>query len=132
MTHDDLRMTATVERGRTLTILVDGHPLAAYEGESIAAALVASGRRFTRWTARTEEPRGYYCGMGVCQDCLVTVDGLPNVRACMTPVRDGLRVETSAAWVTGRWANEVRRVRGGRRRAGRAGGGADGGPPRRS
>ena len=94
MTHDDLRMTAAVERGPTLTILVDGHQLAAYEGESIAAALVASGRRFTRWTARTEEPRGYYCGMGVCQDCLVTVDGLPNVRACMTPVRDGLRVET--------------------------------------
>ena len=94
MTHDDLRMTAAEERGRSLTILVDGDHLAAYEGESIAAALVASGRRFTRWTARTEEPRGYYCGMGVCQDCLMTVDGLPNVRACMTPVRDGLRVET--------------------------------------
>ncbi len=87
-------MTATAERGRALSILVDGQQLAAYVGESIAAALVASGRRFTRWTARTGEPRGYFCGMGVCQDCLVTVDGLPNVRACVTPVRDGLRVET--------------------------------------
>jgi len=94
MTHDDLRMTPAEERGPALSILADGHPLAAYEGESVAAALVASGRRFTRWTARTGEPRGYFCGMGVCQDCLVTVDGLPNVRACMTPVRDGLRVET--------------------------------------
>ena len=61
---------------------------------SVFTALLASGRRFTRWTARAGEPRGYFCGMGVCQDCLVTVDGLPNVRACMTPVRDRLRVET--------------------------------------
>lgn len=93
MAHDDLRMTAGVERGRTLSMLVDGRPLEAYEGESIAAALLASGLRTTRWTARAGEPRGYFCGMGVCQDCLVTVDGLPNVRACMTPARDGLRVQ---------------------------------------
>jgi len=94
MTHDDLRMTAAVERGQARIILVDGEELTAYEGESIAVALLASGRRFTRWTARAGEPRGYFCGMGVCQDCLITVDGLPNVRACMTPVRDRLRVET--------------------------------------
>jgi predicted molibdopterin-dependent oxidoreductase YjgC len=91
---DDLRMPAAVERGQALRILLDGRPVAAYEGESIAAALFAAGVRITRWTARTGEPRGYFCGMGVCQDCLLTVDGLPNVRACMTPVRDGLRVET--------------------------------------
>ena len=89
---DDLRMT--VERGRSLNMLVDGQSVAVYEGESIAAALFAAGVRITRWTARAGEPRGYFCGMGVCQDCLVTVDGSPNVRACMTPVRDGLRVET--------------------------------------
>ena len=89
---DDLRMT--VERGRTLNMLVDGRSVVAYEGESIAAALFAAGVRITRWTARAGEPRGYFCGMGVCQDCLVTVDGSPNVRACMTPVRDGLHVET--------------------------------------
>jgi predicted molibdopterin-dependent oxidoreductase YjgC len=87
-------MTAAVERGQARIILVDGEELTAYEGESIAVALLASGRRFTRWTARAGEPRGYFCGMGVCQDCLITVDGLPNVRACMTPVRDRLRVET--------------------------------------
>ena len=94
MTYGEMRMTPTAERGRVLSILVDGEALTAYEGESLAAALVASGRRFTRWTARSGEARGYFCGMGVCQDCLVTVDGLPNVRACMTPVRDHLRVET--------------------------------------
>ena len=90
----DLRMAGAVERGRNFSILVDGRPIMAYAGESVAAAMLASGVRFTRWTARTSEPRGYFCGMGVCQDCLVTVDGAPNVRACMTPVRDGLRVDT--------------------------------------
>ena len=94
MVDGDLRMTPAAERGRAVAIVVDGHEVAAHEGESLAAALLASGRRLTRWTSRTGEARGYFCGMGVCQDCLLTVDGLPNVRACMTPVRDGLRVET--------------------------------------
>jgi predicted molibdopterin-dependent oxidoreductase YjgC len=94
MPHDELRMSGAVERGRALRMVVDGRALEAYEGESIAAALLAAGQKVTRWTARTGEARGYFCGMGVCQDCLVTVDGLPNVRACMTPARDGLRVDT--------------------------------------
>jgi hypothetical protein len=92
MPHHDLRTLGPAERGRRLTIVVDGEELDAYEGESIAAALLAAGRRTTRWTERTGEPRGYFCGMGVCHDCLVEVDGQPGVRACMTPVRDGLRV----------------------------------------
>jgi predicted molibdopterin-dependent oxidoreductase YjgC len=93
MERGDLRM-AGIERGRAFGILVDGAEVRAYEGETIAAALLASGHRFTRWTARAGEPRGYFCGMGVCQDCLVTVDGLPNVRACVAPARDGMRVES--------------------------------------
>ena len=88
----DLRMTSGPARGQAVAIAVDGEDVVAYEGESIAAALLASGHRVTRWTPRLEEPRGYFCGMGVCQDCLVTVDDAPNVRACMTPVRDGMRV----------------------------------------
>jgi len=100
---DDLRMR--IERGRSLDVLVDGRSVVAYEGESIAAALFAAGVRITRWTARAGEPRGYFCGMGVCHDCLVTVDGSPNVRACMTTVREGLRVETQRGlgeWGTSR------------------------------
>lgn len=93
MAHGDLRMTGDVGRGRALHIVVDGEDLVAHEGESIAAALLASGRRTTRITARAGQPRGYFCGMGVCQDCLLTVDDQPNVRACMTMVRDGLRVQ---------------------------------------
>jgi predicted molibdopterin-dependent oxidoreductase YjgC len=91
-----------VARGRALTIVVDGAPMSAFDGESIAAALLAAGRRATRWTAGSGEPRGYLCGMGLCQDCLLTVDGVPNVRACMTPVRDGLRVESQRGF--GEWS----------------------------
>ncbi len=94
MTDHDLRIGGPVERGRSLTILVDGQELPAHEGESIAAALLAAHRRKARSSPRAGEPRGYFCGMGVCHDCLMTVDGVPNVRACMTPVRAGLRVET--------------------------------------
>ena len=94
MIQGDLRMAGGVARGRALRITVDGEAIPAYEGESLAAALLAAGLRFTRWTARVGEPRGYFCGMGVCHDCLLTVDGQPNVRACMTPVREGLVAET--------------------------------------
>ena len=92
MATGDLRIGG-IARGRAVRISVDGEDVAAHEGESIAAALIAAGIRALRWTTRTDEPRGYLCGMGVCHDCLVTVDGVPNVRACVTAVRDGLRVE---------------------------------------
>jgi predicted molibdopterin-dependent oxidoreductase YjgC len=72
----------------------DGQALHARDGQSVAAALLAAGRRAWRATRRTGEPRGLFCGMGVCYDCLVRVDGLPNVRACQVPVREGMRVET--------------------------------------
>jgi len=104
MAQDDLRMKGVVERGRNFNIVVDGRWVMAYAGESIGAVLMASGSKVTRWTARTGEPRGYFCGMGVCQDCLVTVDGVPNVRACMTPAREGLRVETQRG--LGDWGGE--------------------------
>jgi predicted molibdopterin-dependent oxidoreductase YjgC len=94
MIQGDLRMAAGVVRGPAVRIAVDGEAIPAHEGESLAAALLAAGRRFTRWTARAGEPRGYFCGMGVCHDCLVAVDGRPNVRACMTPVREGMSVDT--------------------------------------
>ena len=94
MTHDDLRMATPITRGRQLTILVDGREVPAYEGETVAAALLAAGYRTFRLTPHGETPRSYFCGMGICHDCLMTVDGLPNVRTCMAPVRDRLRVET--------------------------------------
>ena len=84
-----------VERGQAVTIIVDGVPLPAYEGETIAGALMASGRRAWRQT-RHGEPRGIFCGIGVCFDCLVTVNGTRNVRACLAPVAAGLVVQTGS------------------------------------
>jgi predicted molibdopterin-dependent oxidoreductase YjgC len=83
-----------VSRGPAFDILVDGEPVAAYEGETVATALLAAGRVALRLTPRKGQPRGLLCGMGVCFDCLVDVDGWPNVRSCVTPARPGMRVTT--------------------------------------
>lgn len=83
-----------VERGEPVTILVDGVPVPAHQGETVAAALLAVDHRILRTTLIRGEPRGIFCGMGVCYDCLVVIDGRPSRRACVTPVSDGMRVGT--------------------------------------
>jgi len=88
-----MRIEPETQRGRAVTITVDGVPLKAYLGETVAGALLADGRRAWRRT-ESGKPRGLFCGMGICFDCLVTVDGVANVRACLTPVSDGMVVET--------------------------------------
>ncbi len=75
-------------------VTVDGETVQAYLGETVATVLLAMGRLTFRHTERRHSPRGVFCGMGVCFDCLVTVDGEPNVRACVTPVQSGMVVET--------------------------------------
>jgi hypothetical protein len=88
------RIEGDVGRGAPFEFLADGEPVTAYPGETVAAALIAAGRRCTRTTARRDEPRGLYCGMGVCFECVMVVDGRPNIRACVTPAAPGVRVET--------------------------------------
>ena len=73
---------------------VNGQAVSAYAGETVATVLLAMGIHTFRHTDRLHAPRGVYCGMGVCFDCLVTVDGQPNVRACVTTVHDGMVVDT--------------------------------------
>jgi len=80
--------------GKPITIVLDGREIPALEGEPIAAALMAAGVHTFRHTARNGEPRGVFCAVGRCTDCVMTVDGQPNVRTCVTPAKDGLRVET--------------------------------------
>jgi predicted molibdopterin-dependent oxidoreductase YjgC len=80
-----------LERGAPVTLTLDGREVGAHEGESVAALLFAEGVVATRLT-QGGEPRGVFCGMGVCFDCLVVVDGVPNTRACVTWVREGMRV----------------------------------------
>jgi D-hydroxyproline dehydrogenase subunit alpha len=76
----------------TFDIEVDGRLVPAEPGQTLAAALIGAGITVFRHTA-TGAPRGIFCGMGVCFDCLVMVDGLADQRACITPVRPGMRVQ---------------------------------------
>ena len=75
-----------------IELSVDGEPLRAPAGQSIAAALLASGRKSLR-ASPSGDPRGLYCGIGVCQECRVQADGRV-VRACIEPVRAGMRITT--------------------------------------
>jgi sarcosine oxidase subunit alpha len=68
----------------------------AFEGESISGVMLAMGRRVFRHTTKSQQPRSIFCGIGVCYDCVVTVNGTPNVRACLTMVEDGMKIETRA------------------------------------
>ena len=88
----DARLPDAAARGRRVRITFDGDLVEAYEGETVAAALWAHGVRSVRRSTARAEPRGIYCNMGICYDCLVRVDGR-TVRSCMTVVRDGLEVE---------------------------------------
>ncbi len=96
MTPADLRIAEGVERGPRVTFICDGRAVEAHEGESLAAALWASGMR-TDAGERTQGPpfRVLFCAMGVCQQCVVQVDGV-RVEACRVPVRAGLDVRTQA------------------------------------
>ncbi len=86
-----------IERaGAAIEIFLDGQPVPALEGETVAAALTAAGHLALRQT-RLGSPRGLYCGIGLCFDCRVTIDGRPGQRSCMTIVRPGMRIETNAS-----------------------------------
>lgn len=87
-------MLPEVQKGRAVKISVDGNLIDAYEGETIAAALLSAGIRTFRLSRKHKEPRSLFCGMGICFECLVSVDGVHAVRACITPVADGIQVKT--------------------------------------
>jgi D-hydroxyproline dehydrogenase subunit gamma len=78
--------------GRTVRLTFDGAPIEAREGESLAAALIAAGHTALRTTTVSGAPRGPFCMMGVCFECLVEIDGVGNQQACMLTVREGMAV----------------------------------------
>ncbi|MGW6881612.1 (2Fe-2S)-binding protein [Streptomyces goshikiensis] len=78
----------------TYTMRFDGRELSAQAGQSIAAVLWGAGILAWRTTRETGAPRGAFCGIGSCYDCLVTVNGRPNQRACLVPARPGDTVTT--------------------------------------
>jgi predicted molibdopterin-dependent oxidoreductase YjgC len=78
----------------TVDIIVDGKKVAVPAGTPLSAALYLSGNRVMRKTPRNSEPRSVFCGMGVCYDCVVKVDGRANVRSCQTIVQQNMSVDT--------------------------------------
>jgi D-hydroxyproline dehydrogenase subunit gamma len=78
-------------RGRAISFLFEGRRVDAFEGESVACALFAAGFRTLRSSPREGTPRGMFCLMGSCQECVVRVDGR-RTTACQEPVREGMDV----------------------------------------
>ena len=78
-----------------LNIRIDQKEVRVPAGISVAAALLTHGLKTLRWSAEGD-PRGLFCGMGVCYECLVTIDGLPDQRACMTLVKEDMHIHTGA------------------------------------
>lgn len=89
-----LRIERDVDRDAIVTVMVDGRAVAAYAGETVATALRAAGFRGFRSSPRLAEPRGLFCGMGICQECVLRVNGR-RVPACQQLVGDGMVVETT-------------------------------------
>ncbi len=83
----------TFKRGKKIKFFFEGREVEAYEGESIAAALYAIGVDVLSWSSKVERPRGAFCMIGKCSSCFMIVDGIPNTRTCIEPVREGVRVE---------------------------------------
>ncbi len=80
--------------GRRITFSFDGTAMEGFEGEPIAMALKAAGVMTHRYTQKRHEPRGVFCAIGRCTDCVMVVDGVPNVRTCITPLAEGMDVRT--------------------------------------
>ncbi|MCR3722594.1 MULTISPECIES: (2Fe-2S)-binding protein [Prauserella salsuginis group] len=85
---------ATTEPER-FEVVFDGRPLPAIAGQSVGSVLTDAGIRSWRTTRTQLRPRGLFCGIGVCYECLITVDGEPNQRACLVPARPGMALSST-------------------------------------
>ncbi|MFW6123983.1 MAG: (2Fe-2S)-binding protein [Acidobacteriota bacterium] len=91
---ENLRIDS-IKRKHKIRLTVNGKEIEAFKGETVLAALIASGYKTLKANPVSQEPRGGFCGMGVCFECTMTINGVPNTRACMTEVQEGMIVETN-------------------------------------
>ncbi len=77
-----------------IQVTLDGKVVTATKGQSVGALLLAQGQRATRTTRHTDRPRGMFCGIGICFDCLIMINGVTNQRACITTVEENMAIET--------------------------------------
>ena len=102
MTEDDIGanrierhpLLGDAQVGETTRVIVDGNEVYGIVGEPIAMTLLANGIRTSRTMPDSGAARGYFCGVGRCPDCAMTVDGELNVMTCCTPLRPGMIVRT--------------------------------------
>jgi predicted molibdopterin-dependent oxidoreductase YjgC len=87
------RLPDAAAAARAVEVTIDGQPFAARDGDTVAATLLAAGFDACRTTPVSGAPRGPFCLMGVCFDCLAVIDGRPNQQTCLIPVRAGMRIE---------------------------------------
>lgn len=78
-----------------ISFTFNGEQFTGTPGQSIAAALIASDHRVLRNTRFNQEPRSIFCGIGICFDCVVVIDGVANQRSCLVEISDGMIVESS-------------------------------------
>ena len=99
MTHPNLRSIGLdVDLSSTTVFEFDGKKINGYKGDTIASALYAVGTRIFSRSFKYHRPRGLFCVEGNCPNCLVTVNGIPNVRCCQKPVQEGMVVKSQNAW----------------------------------
>ena len=84
---DEHPILGALEKGQIVKFTFDGKEIEGYEGEPIAAALKAADVMVHRYTQKEQKPRGIFCAIGSCTDCVMIVDGVPNVRTCITPLK---------------------------------------------
>jgi sarcosine oxidase subunit alpha len=92
------RQGESIRRDRPVTFRFERRPVAAFDGDTVGSALAAAGVTITARSIRYHRPRGLSCMTGACANCLMRIDDVPNVRACIEPVREGMRVERQNAW----------------------------------
>src|SRR5688572_32038326 len=89
-----------IDRSREVSFTFHGANVRGFEGDTLASALYAEGQRIFSRSFKYHRPRGLLCCRGSCPNCMMQVDGTPNVRACVTPIREGARVEAQNVWGT--------------------------------
>jgi len=91
---DMVRRLEKVKREEPFVIQVDNDFIIAYEGETLATVLLAAGKKIIRRTLKNKSPRSYYCGMGICNECLVILENGTRVRACQTFALPFMKIRT--------------------------------------
>lgn len=79
---------------KKIKFTVDGREYEGYQGEPIAAALLAAAIKVLSRSIKYNRPRGFFCAIGRCSSCLMKVNGVPNVRTCVTKLQGGMKIET--------------------------------------